>query len=242
MEREFKTLGIVIASLDRGERNKEYTLFTPERGNIKLLSFGAKSSKKAPKVMLYSEGVFSLSEKNEGKRVTLLDVDILTLHEGLYSSFLRLSWASLFSEMIEKSKDTDSSLYSLYSSTLDSLEEDNPDRVAIYFLVKYLSLMGIFGSYKECPMCGRKYTDDEIIGFSTSLGTSVCLDCDDNNSSLILPPSARKYLSRVKECEKKEALSLIISDEMAHKISRNLVRGLLYSFPSHLNTIDSGIL
>ena len=59
---------------------------------------------------------------------------------------------------------------------------------------------------------------------------------------IILPPNARKYLARIYECSLEEALDIKISDEMARRISRYLIRTLKHSFPAHLYVLDTGLI
>ena len=86
------------------------------------------------------------------------------------------------------------------------------------------------------------YRDDEVLGFSLSLGAAVCSCCDEMGGEMILPPNARKYLARIYECSIKEAGDMRISDEMARRIFRYLLRTLKHSFPVRLNVLETGLI
>lgn len=242
MEREFKTLGIVIGKRSVRDNDVILTLLTPDQGLMDIYAYGVRKSSRAVRASLFTEGTFSLSKKSENGKVTLLDVDTLSLHEEILTSIEKLGWASLWSEMVMKGRNTDPELYSLFSSSLDALEDEDSDRCAIYFLVHYLMYMGLLGSFESCPVCHKEYEDDEILGFSPEVGNPVCQGCDKMDGALILPPNARRYLKRVGECRLEEALALSISPEMGRRVSRYLMRTLRFSFPSHLNVLDSGLI
>ena len=144
--------------------------------------------------------------------------------------------------MIIKGRSVDAYIYSLFTNTLDYLESGDKDRTAIFFLIQYLRLQSLGGDWKNCPECQKEYVDDEIIGFSISLGAAVCSSCDETGGSMILPPNARKYLARIYECSIEEASLIRISDEMARRIFRYLIRTLRHSFPAHLNVLDTGLI
>ncbi|MBQ0070256.1 MAG: DNA repair protein RecO C-terminal domain-containing protein [Spirochaetales bacterium] len=167
---------------------------------------------------------------------------MISIHEGIGDDLDRIAWATLFSELVIKGRSVDGSIYRLYAESLDSMEEDDVDRTAIYFLVHYLALSGLCGDYRVCPSCGRAFGDEEILGFSTLTGTAVCRECDNLDGTLILPPNARKYLARVFESSLEEALSLGLSADAARRISRNLLRSLRYVIPAPLKTLESGLL
>ncbi|MBQ0070257.1 MAG: recombination protein O N-terminal domain-containing protein [Spirochaetales bacterium] len=63
MERDFKTLGIVVKVENVRENDRLLTIMTPDRGLLKALSFGSRKSIRAVKAPLYTEGYFSLYEK-----------------------------------------------------------------------------------------------------------------------------------------------------------------------------------
>lgn len=242
MERDFKTLGIVINAENVRENDRLLTVLTPDRGLVYALSFGSRKSQRAVKAPLYTEGNFSLYEKGEQGQVHLKDVDVISIHEGLSDDLDALVWASLFSELVIKGRYVDGAVYRLFTECLDALEEEDKDRTAIYFLVHYLSLSGLCGDYRICPSCGKSFGETEILGFSTLTATAVCKECDNLNGSLILPPNARRYLARVLELPFANTLELNISEEMGRRISRNLLRSLRYTIPAPLKTLESGLI
>ena len=242
MERDFKTLGIVLKKDNVKDNDVIIRILTPDRGILEVYVYGVRKSSKAVRASVFTEGVFSLSRRTENGKITLKDVDTLSYHEEIGGSLEKTALASLFCEMIIKGKSVDAYVYSLLAAVFDNLEQGEVDLVVIYFIVQYLRVQSLGGDWRYCPECQSEYKDDEILGFSLSLGTAVCNKCDEMNGSFILPPNARKYLARIYECSIKEAGDMRISDEMARRIFRYLLRTLKHSFPVRLNVLETGLI
>ena len=144
--------------------------------------------------------------------------------------------------MVIKGRSVDAYIYNLFAGTLDNMESGDRDRSGIYFLIQYFRSQSLGGDWKTCPECLMGYRDDEVLGFSLSLGAAVCSCCDEMGGEMILPPNARKYLARIYECSIKEAGDMRISDEMARRIFRYLLRTLKHSFPVRLNVLETGLI
>lgn len=242
MERDSKGLAIVIKQEKVRDADLLLTLFTPDRGLLKVYSFGSRKSKKAIKAPLYTEGNFSLYQKGENGQITIKDIDVLSTHEAVFEQLDRITISSLFSELIIAAKDVDAYLYGLYTSSLDGLEFNRAELVASVFIINYLKHLGLCGNWNTCPECGKEYPKDEILGFSSIDRVAVCSECDTMNKSLILPPNARHFISTVSEENIKECYLARISDEQLHRILRYLIRTLSLVLPTRLKTLDSGLL
>lgn len=155
MDRDFKTLGIIVKRENRGERNVLLTLLTPDMGLLDVLSFGGGRGASSYRAPLYGEGVFSL-ERKSGTNNCLKDTQIISEHEWVKDSIEKVGWASLFSELVIKSRSAESGIYRLYTSVLDSMTDENVDRNAVYFLIHFLLSEGLSGDWETCPMCGRR--------------------------------------------------------------------------------------
>ncbi|MCI7607364.1 MAG: DNA repair protein RecO [Spirochaetales bacterium] len=242
MERDFKTLGIVLKKDNAKENDVVLRILTPDSSVLEVYVYGVRKSSKAVRASVFTEGVFSLSRRTENGKISLKDIDTLSFHEGIGSDLEKTALASLFAEMIIKGRSVDPFIYTLFTSTLDALESGERERSTIYFLVQYFRAQSLGGDWKHCPECQSEYGNEEILGFSLSLGAAVCSKCDEMSGVIILPPNARKYLARIYECSLEEALDIKISDEMARRISRYLIRTLKHSFPAHLYVLDTGLI
>ncbi len=241
MDRDFKTLAIVVKRENTGGRNAVLSLLTPDSGIISVTAYGSGRGASSCRSPLYGEGIFSLERKGASSFI-LKDTEIVSEHEWVKDSVEKIGWVSLFSELVVRGRLADGELYRLYTSSLDSITDDNIDPVAVYFLTHYLILQGLSGDWKVCPMCLKKYEDDEILGFSTITNSAVCSSCDTLSGTLILPPNARRYVMRVSSSDISQALSFTIRRETAGRISRYLMRSLRFIFPVRLCSLESGLI
>ena len=242
MERDFKTLGIVLKKDNAKDNDVVLRILTPDMGILEVYVYGVRKSPKAVRASVFTEGVFSLNRRTENGKITLKDVDTLSFHEKIGESLEKTLALTLFSEMVIKGRSVDAYIYNLFAGTLDNMESGDRDRSGIYFLIQYFRFQSLGGDWKTCPECLMGYRDDEVLGFSLSLGAAVCSCCDEMGGEMILPPNARKYLARIYECSIKEAGDMRISDEMARRIFRYLLRTLKHSFPVRLNVLETGLI
>ncbi len=242
MLRDSKALGIVIKTEKVRDKDKLVFILTPDEGILQVLVYGSQKSIKSINVSLYSEGVFSLYRKNETGVYSLKDADILTTHEYILDDFDKIVTSSLLSELVIKSRSCDSNVYKLFAEALDSLEVYSCKKVSVSFILKFLELSGLIGDFESCPSCGRVYSKDDILGFSTVLSVAVCHDCDTMEGRLILPPNARAYIARTLQVSFADSIRLGISEAQLGRIYRYVLRTLDYSFPEKLETLSSGLL
>ena len=239
MERESKGLAIVIRSTKIRERDRLLTLFSPSMGIVNVVSYGARKSIRCVKAPLYTEGTFSLEKGRSG--MTLKDIDVISTHDEISEDLDKRQAAMLFSDLILTGKSAEPELYALFASALDALEDENFEKVTVEFIIHFLSLEGLSADYITCPVCGRVYGDDDVLGFSSSEGVPVCPDCDTMGGTLLLPPNARAYLKRSLELSFSSSLSLVVSENQEHRIFRYLLRTLPFSFPGKLRSLEYGI-
>lgn len=241
MERDVKRLGVVLAKREVGEGNVLLSLFSPSLSLVEVKEFGARKGKKALRVPLYSEGNFSLYRKGENSYI-LKDVDFITIRHEIMSSYERMIFSSLMAEMTLKGKDYSENIYNLISSSLDRMTETYDEkRVLIYFISHYLDFFGSLGDFTTCPVCHRKYRDDEVLGFNESFRVASCSSCSDREG-MILPPSARAFLARTLELDMDDALSLGISEMMRDRILSYLLRTLSLVWPSKLSLFEGQLM
>ena len=120
MERDFKTLGIVLKKDNAKDNDVVIRILTPDMGVLEVYVYGVRKSSKAVRASVFTEGVFSLSRRTENGKITLKDVDTLSFHEKIGESLEKTIALSLFSEMIIKGRSVDAYIYNLFANTLES--------------------------------------------------------------------------------------------------------------------------
>lgn len=241
MERDIKCPAIVIRTQKVRENDRLITLLSPDKGIFDVYVYGARKSVKSIKAPLYTEGVFSLYRKGENGKISLKDIDVIATHDTLSDDLDASLSAALLSEIVIKGKSPDAAIYKLYVESLDALECEDADKVVSIFLLDYLFISGLSGTYRTCPLCQREYKEGEVLGFSNTFGVAVCPECDTMDGELILPTNARLYAARVLELPFKDALKLNISQEQIHRIAGYLKRCLRYAFPARINSLELGL-
>lgn len=241
MERDSKGLFTVLNSERTGERDRLLTLISPSEGLLRARVYGAQKSARSIKVPLFSDGVFSLYHASRNK-ISVKDVEIINLRDGILSDIDKTTSAVLFSELVMNARSSDESLYRLLTRALDALEVDLPyKRVVIMFVIRFLSLGGTFGDYEHCPVCQRVYSDDEILGYNNQIGASCCQNCSTGDGGLILPPNARAFIRESIKAGDDEVFSFRISDAQEDRIFRFLLRLLRASSIVEIRTLSSGL-
>ena len=86
MERDFKTLGIVLKKDNAKDNDVVIRILTPDMGVLEVYVYGVRKSPKAVRASVFTEGVFSLNRRNENGKITLKDVDTLSFHEKIGES------------------------------------------------------------------------------------------------------------------------------------------------------------
>lgn len=225
MDRNESAPAIVIKSERYKERDRIITLLSPVWGLRRVVVYGAQKSRKAVKASLYTEAVFHIYENRERRQTSLVDLNIISIHENVSESLETSFAASLMCEIIMKEKGEDApAYYSLLTGMFDTLSAQNYRRAVIQFVIRALDISGLAPDFIRCPDCGRRYTEAEILGFSRSGLTPCCSDCDSLSGSFILPPNARRYLKDSLSCDAQKAMGFEISERMETSLMRYTIR------------------
>ncbi len=241
MTRDWKILAIVVKKEIVGEHNEVVTLLSPDNGILRVKSYGSTRGAGKCYSPLYGEGVFSIERKNSST-FYLKDSEIISEHEWVKDSIEKISWTSLFSELVLSSRLGGGALYRLFTSALDNIDGDNIYKVSAYFITHFLLIEGLSGDWETCPVCSKIYGQDEVLGFSSLTNSAVCSSCDTFSSTLILPPNARRYLFVISHSNIEDALCHNISIDALKRIDRYLVRSLEFVFPVTLKAVQSGLI
>lgn len=218
------------------------TVLSPVWGLRRVLVYGAQKSRKAVRAPLYTEAVFHVYNNRERNLCSLVDLNIISIHENVLSGLEANLSSSLMCEIIMDQRGGEApAYYTLLTSCLDRLDADNYQLVVIQFILRALALAGQGLSLSVCPVCGRPYGADEILGFSNQVASPCCHICDNLSGSLILPPNARRYLTDSLALELPQALSLGLSGNMRRRIMRYMIRSYRFITASALKS-DAALL
>lgn len=256
MERNIKTQAIVVKTSKYGELHKIVTLISPQLGLVSAIIYGGRKGKKTAVAPLFSIGEFQLYN-NPVKKEYSIEEGVLSfvptaINEDLESTYT----ASFMCELVTKTPSDDSKeIFELLQNALQELENETknfvensfdssvqtPKCIAIAFTWKLLQIWGLAPNLDYCPICERKYEDDEILAFSSSLLVPVCKNCGDN-ASFILPPGARRYLRYTLAMTFNDACKVKLNSATQVRIFSYMAQWIKMHINSPLKTLDNWIM
>lgn len=179
MDKEIKTLGLVIRTSDYKENDKIATLFSRELGRIDVSMRGCK--KQGASLMgassLFCYGDFLLYNANG--RLSVNSCDIKHSFYDLSTDVEKLGAATLAAEVsgdIAAPMESHGALFALVINLLSLLEQDvlTPKEMLFCFAVKICDIFGVRPILSECSVCGETKA---VGGFSIAHGGIVCSSC-----------------------------------------------------------------
>ena len=243
MDRNEKLLSVVVKTSRVKENDRLLTLLSPDIGVYNLTVYGAQKSKKSVKASLYTEAIFSVYHNKERSLRSLVDLDVISIHEEAYSSLGCIFTSSLMSELVILYKgETFLALYELFTSCLDDLCDENYVAIATQFMIRYMKLSGLLPDFISCPVCGRKYSQEETLGYNSSFSVPCCINCDNISNGLILPKNARAYIRDSSNVPLSKALEFVISPMQSSRIMRYMLRYIGLTLGVELKVMKSGLI
>jgi DNA repair protein RecO (recombination protein O) len=182
-ERVYRTQAIVLRRTDFGEADRLLTVFTPDRGKLRLVAKGARkpSSRKSGHLELFSRGQFMVAVGRELDIVTQAETlePFLPLREDL----LRTTYAYYVAELADAftaERDENGPLYRLLIDAYGWLcADEDLALIARYYELHLLGLVGFQPQLFACIGC-RKALEPEISYMSAADGGILCGRCGRN--------------------------------------------------------------
>ena len=231
--RVYRTDAIVLRRSDLGEADRLLTLFTAQRGKLRVVAKGVRrpGSKKAGHLEPFTLVNLLLARGRE--------LDIITQAEAvrtfpqIRADLLRLGLAASVAELIDRFgiQESDShDLFQLAADTLDRLDrEAEPEAALRYFQVRLLDLVGFRPELFRCVSCSNEARPVDQF-FSLSEGGLLCPSCGPQREQarpLSLP--ALKVLRHNQRNSYEQAARPKLSPTVAQELD-----GLLESYLSYL--------
>jgi DNA repair protein RecO (recombination protein O) len=178
----YKVKGIVIGSKPFGEADKLITLFSKEKGKLKVVARGSRraKSKFGGRLELFSYNEFFIAE-TRGLHILSQMESVENFHE-LRNDFSILQTAAYIVKMVSEVSSFENPDFPLFRLLLWSLhllkEGGDPLFVSRVFEIKLSVLEGVFPVLDKCLRCGKKVPENVTrVGFSLSEGGVVCCQC-----------------------------------------------------------------
>jgi DNA repair protein RecO (recombination protein O) len=241
-ERVYRTEGIVLRRSDFGEADRLLTVFTPQRGKLRLVAKGARkpSSRKSGHVELFSRGQFLVAVGRELDIVT--QAETLEPYLPLREDLLRTTYAYYVAELADAftaEQDENRPLFDLLTEAFGWL--CTADDLALAARYYELHLLGLVGYQPQLFVCGgcKKRLEPEVSYLSVADGSVFCHKCGyDRMGTTELSINALKVL-RFLQTRAWETCRLLRLSSASHaEVERTMNQYITYHLERKLKSVD----
>jgi len=191
----YKAKSIILKSYRLGESDKIIKLYSMESGVINAVAKGAFNlkSKFSGRLELYN---IIDCEISSGKNLDIItQVEIIEAFKNISLDFFKFSICQIISETILKTQSEKSpsiNIFKLLYVTFREINKANAEdnltlkKILIFFLAKFLRIMGYIPLFDYCSICGNKLSDEDLESerksfiFSIKYGGAICNKCRKN--------------------------------------------------------------
>lgn len=241
-ERVYKTEAIVLRRTDFGEADRLLTVFTPERGKLKLIAKGARkpTSRKSGHVELFSRGQFLVAVGR--------DLDIVTQAEtvepylALRQDLIRTAYAYYVAELADAftgEGDENRRLFDLLKDTFGWLGGTaDLQLVARFYEVHLLGLLGYQPQLFVCSSC-QSLLQPEANYLSPADGGVLCPRCGaDRPGTTEISANALKVLRFLQTRDWETCRLLRLSAASHAEVERALNLYITYHLERKLKSVE----
>lgn len=202
-----QTEAIVLKTTDFLEYDKLITFYTQKLGKIRAVVKGVRkpTSKLAASLGLFTELNLTLFGKRPRELYRVTQTDIIRFHHRLREDVTRLTYTSLFIELLNRAtgeNEPDPELYQFCAEYLTGLEKKvELGSFTLIYLIKLLQFTGFAPYLSGCVVCRKPIPKQKKtpVQFNFHKGGIVCSVCQTKGSHLVrkLPEKASRYLSSI---------------------------------------------
>jgi DNA repair protein RecO (recombination protein O) len=249
-DRTYRTEAIVLRRADFGEADRLLTVFTPQRGKLKLIAKGARkpTSRKSGHVELFSLGQFFVAVGRELDIVTQAETiePFLPLREEL----LRTTYAYYIAELTDAftaERDENRPLFELLKDGFGWLctAGDGPDDLAMslalvarYYELHLLALVGFQPQLFVCAGC-KESLEPVTNYFSAAQGSVFCQNCGHDLVGMSeISVNALKVLRFLQTREWETCRLLRLSPASHAEVERIMNHYITYHLERKLKSVD----
>ena len=210
-----ETRAVVLRSWRMGETSKLVSLFTHDRGKVKVVAKGARKVKSK-----YGPALDSFNEVQA----------VIYFRDGLAGTLQRLTYASAACELVDRltiEQEANRPLYGYLIGVLKALGEIDADQgecLFWYFQLRLAEALGYQPEFSDCIVC-RAALDDVELWFSAALGGGLCPRCGAGRGNRVSGGSVA-FVRRLQEMTAYSRETLPSTPQPPFEI-RNMLRGFL---------------
>ncbi len=185
-ERLYNTDAIILRRSDFGEADRLLTVFTPQRGKLRLLAKGARKTKsrKAGHIELFTHAALQVAR---GRNLDILtQADTVESYRSLREDLGKISHAYYVAELTDRFTEEDDPappVFQLLALTLARLNDGNASQQYLALRFFELHLLGLTGFQPQlhfCVACNQP-VKEEANTFSASDGGVLCPACGESH-------------------------------------------------------------
>ncbi|MDI6591718.1 MAG: DNA repair protein RecO [Patescibacteria group bacterium] len=178
----YRTQGIILKKVDRGEADQLFTIYTKDFGKLEILG---KAIRKIKSKLRGGAEIFYLSEIEfiQGKtHKTLTDAILINNFKNLRKDLKRLAISYKISEVLDdlvREQEPDEKIWQLLLETfikLNNLQLTTYNLIYYYFFWNLLSILGYQPELYNCSLC-QKILFPEKLYFFPKEGGIICNNC-----------------------------------------------------------------
>jgi DNA repair protein RecO (recombination protein O) len=239
-ERTYRTEAVVLRRRNWGEADRILTLFTPQRGKIRVRAAGVRkpSSRKAGHLELFHRANLFLARGRDFDIVT--QAETVEAFPRLREDLVRSAAASYCVELLDRVSPEESENAAAYRLIVRVLEELNagggPALALRCYDVKLLECSGYRPELTRCTVGGETIRAEDQF-FSPARGGAVCPRCADRAEGRFpVSVAALRMLRHVQRVPLAEALRLPVRASTLAEVEGVMQRYLQYVLESPLHS------
>lgn len=227
-ERTYQIEAIVLRRRNWGEADRILTLFTPQRGKIRVRAVGIRKprSRKAGHLELYRRATLYLAKGRDLDIVT--QAETVDAFDGLREDLVRSAAASYLAELLDRLSPEEvenPAAYRLLHQSLRAIcREQTPQLVLRCYEIKLLESMGFRPELLHCTV-SREEIRPENQFFSPARGGVVCPRCADRaENAFAVSLSALRVMRHLQRIPAEEGFGIRVRVETLEEVRQVMQR------------------
>lgn len=241
-ERVYRTEAIVLRRRDLGEADRILSVFSLDRGKLRLVAKGVRrpGSRKAGHLEPFCRTQLLVARGRDLDLIT--QAEVLEPHSALRSDLIRLGHAAYAVELLDRftvEEGAHRSLYHLLRETLERLAGGaSPALVLRFYELRLLEGAGFRPELERCVV-GREIVRPEDQFFSAEEGGVVCPRCGPGRpAARPISMAALKILRYLQRSEWHAIVGLDVRPPVLAEVERAMELHLTYLLERRLNSPD----
>jgi len=238
--RSFRVNAIVLKHQDYGEADRILTIYTRERGKLRVIAKGVRKvhSRKGGHLEPFTHVSLQLAEGRNWPLVSQAEAQ--HIYDDLKKDLETLGYASYAVELVERftfEEEENAPIFNLLKNTLTRLNRGDPASLVIrYYEIRLLDQLGFRPELNNCVVSGEKIQPENQY-FSAALGGVVSPGSGKDLAGAV-PVSVRalKYLRHFQRSSYTEATRAVIAPEIQQELEVLMQYYLTYLLERGLNT------